>query len=144
MSAPQIPQRPAKIIVDQIMNRIPVRPVIFPVYRKKEIPARVPIFPVYRTKIESRLDVIPRIPIFPVYRKEEVEEAVEEAAVEEAAEYAIGEKEIKDYLSSIYSSIPETTTSKWLREKCEEHFQVKIIMESKKFHKIFREVDEEN
>ena len=104
MSAPQIPKRPAKIIVDQIMNRVPVRPVIFPVYRKKEIPARVPIFPVYR----------------------------------------IGEKEIKEYLSSIYSSIPETTTSKWLREKCEEHFQVKIRMKSKQFHKIFREVDAEN
>ena len=117
MSAPQIPKRPAKIIVDQIMNRVPPRPVIFPVYKTK-VPARVPIFPVYKTKVPAR------VPIFPVYR--------------------IGEKEVKDYLSSIYSCIPESTTSKWIKEKCEEHFQVKIKLSTKAIHRIFREVDEEN
>ncbi len=128
MSAPQIPKRPAKIIVDQIMNRISPRPVIFPVWKNArrepifpdaiEVPAREPIFPI------KKIEVPARVPIFPVYR--------------------IGEKEVKDYLSSIYSCIPESTTSKWIKEKCEEHFQVKIKLSTKAIHRIFREVDEEN
>lgn len=128
MSAPQIPKRPAKIIVDQIMNRVPPRPVIFPVWKNVrrepifpdaiEVPAREPIFPI------KKIEVPARVPIFPVYR--------------------IGEKEVKDYLSSIYSSIPESTTSRWIKEKCEEHFQAKIKLSTKTIHRIFREVDEEN